>query len=148
MVSAATTVEPLFSSRNSVNTFVPAMVWPHIVFQRDLGGKPVSMAQQDYVSNAAIAACDVVGGVHLAYLIDPGQCRYNPVKDPAVICAGDGGKSLSPDCVSRVQAMAFNKIWYGPTSDGSVPDPARDNGWGGQLKGKHLWFGMARGSYG
>jgi feruloyl esterase len=125
---------------------VPAMVWPHIVFQRDLGGKPVSMAQQDYVSNAAIAACDVVGGVHLGYLIDPGQCRYNPVKDPAVICAGDGGKSLSLDCVSRVQAMAFNKIWYGPTIDGSVPDPALDNGWNRPLRGKQLWYGMARGT--
>src|SRR5690606_12164695 len=102
---------------------------PQLVIQRDLGGTPLSEAQLDLVSNAAIHACDVVGGQHLGYILDPSQCRYDPTEDAAVLCAGDGGCNDTPHCVSKIQAQAINKIWYGPTRDGSVPDPGIDNGW-------------------
>jgi feruloyl esterase len=39
----------------------------------------------------------------------------------------------------------MNKIWYGLTVDGSVPDPAVDNGWDTPLTGKHIWHGYPRG---
>jgi feruloyl esterase len=44
-----------------------------------------------------------------------------------------------------VQALAINKIWYGMTSDGSVPDPAVDNG-SGSLTGVRKWYGLERGT--
>ena len=126
------------------------LAYAHLVFQRDLGGQVPTIAQQDLVSNAAIAACDMVGGQHLGYILDPAQCRYDPARDRAVLCLSDGGSNGGEACVTRQQAHAINKIWYGPTTDGSVPDPARDNGWTmpprGPPRGKHLWYGLARGT--
>jgi len=123
-----------------------SMVYPHLVFQRDLGGKPLSTGQLDLVSNAAIAACDSVGGQHMGYILAPESCRYDPTRDADVLCRTDGGRNETADCVSRKQALAMNKIWYGQTSDGSVPNPATDNGW--RIKGgaKHLWYGPTRGT--
>lgn len=123
-----------------------SMVYPHLVFQRDLGGKPLTIGQLDLVSNAAIAACDVVGGQHMGYILDPAACRYDPTRDRKVLCRSDGGENETPDCVDRKQALAMNKIWYGMTSDGSVPLPAQDNGWRLSLEGKHLWYGPTRGT--
>lgn len=128
------------------NPFVAALLYPQLVIQRDLGGKPLSEAQLDLVSNAAIAACDTVGGQHIGFILDPSQCRYNPVRDRGVLCKSDGGTNGTPDCVTRVQAWAINKMWYGPTRDGSVPDPARDNGWEMPRADGHIWFGPTRGT--
>jgi len=129
-----------------------AGLYPQIVFQRDLGGKPLSRAQLDLASNAAIGACDTVGGQHLGYILDPIGCAYDPTQDAKVLCAADGGDNATAACLTPAQAAAMNKIWYGMTSDGSAPNPAQDNGWsmmaltspmGG---GTHRWFGVARGT--
>ena len=42
----------------------------------------------------------------------------------------------------------MNKIWYGPTLDGTVPPPSLDNGNSpvGALAANQLWFGLERGS--
>lgn len=120
--------------------------WKNLVVMRDLGGVPPSEAQQDLVSNAAIAACDVVGGQHLGYILDNAACRYDPRADKAVLCLADGGTNATKDCVNRKQATAILKWWYGPTSDGSVPDPAKDNGVAARLSGKHRWYGYMRGT--
>ncbi len=129
--------------------FVPllaSMLWPQLVFERDLGGEPLTVEQQDLVSRAAIKACDTVGGQHLGFIMDPAQCRYDPVMDPGVLCVLEGGANEGPECLTRKQAVAVNKIWYGPSEDGSVPDPAEDNGWNIPVGGKQLWFGPARGT--
>jgi feruloyl esterase len=130
--------------------FITSELYPQLVFQRDLGGTPLSTAQQDLVSNAAINACDVVGGQHLGYLMEPSACQYDPTADASVLCPSSGGSSTSPDCVSTVQAQALNKIWYGMTADGSVPSPSADNGWSGAAaslpSGTQRWFGLARGT--
>lgn len=123
-----------------------SMVYPHLVFQRDLGGKPLTIEQLDLVSNAAISACDTVGGQHMGYILDPASCRYDATTDPGVLCKSDGGRNTTPACVNRKQALAMNKIWYGMTTDGSVPPPARDNGWRLSSGGKHLWYGPTRGT--
>lgn len=123
-----------------------AGMYPQIVYQRDLGGVGLSFAQADLVSNAAIAACDFVGGQHLGFILDPSQCRYDPTKDLNVLCASDGGTNTTNACVTRVQAQAANKIWYGMTSDGSVPDPAVDIGWSAQPSGAQRWYGLSRGT--
>ena len=127
-------------------SFMTADVYPQIVFQRDLAGVPLTEAQQDLVSNAAIHACDVVGGQHLGYVLDDTACRYDPTRDAAVLCQKDGGTNTTPACVGQVQAAAFNKIWYGMTADGSVPAPSVDNGWDHDLGGVRRWYGVPRGT--
>ena len=132
--------------------FITAELYPQIVYQRDLGGTPLTTAQQDLVSNAAIAACDVVGGQHLGYILDPSACTYDPTADASVLCTASGGSNATAACVSTTQATAMNKIWYGMTSDGSVPSPATDNGWAEAAtstlpgSGTHRWFGQTRGT--
>src|SRR5690606_15648975 len=50
--------------------FITTELYPQIVVQRDLAGVPLSNAQLDAASNAAIAECDLVGGEHLGYIPD------------------------------------------------------------------------------
>lgn len=131
--------------------FITAELYPQIVFQRDLAGTPLTTAQQDLVSNAAIAACDVVGGQHLGYILDPSSCTYDPTVDANVLCTSSGGTNGTAACVTTVQASAMNKAWYGMTSDGSVPLPATDNGWSQASStafpaGVQRWFGLTRGT--
>ncbi|MBB5687823.1 tannase/feruloyl esterase family alpha/beta hydrolase [Sphingobium boeckii] len=126
--------------------FFTAMIYKHIVAYNDLGGKPLTEAQEELVSNAAIRSCDTVGGAHLGYVIDDAACRYDPTKDRDVLCTSDGGRNATPACVTTVEANAFNKVWYGPTRDGSVPDPALDNGFDAKLGPKQIWFGVPRGT--
>jgi len=132
--------------------FITAELYPQLVYQRDLGGVALTSAQSDLVSNAAIAACDVVNGEHLGYVLDPSSCHYDPTTDASVICTADGGSNGTDACVSPAQAEVANKIWYGMTADGSVPDPADDNGWSQAASstlmgnGNHRWFGLTRGT--
>lgn len=132
--------------------FITSELYPQVVYQRDLAGAPLSKAQSDLVSNAAINACDLVGGLHLGYILDPAACNYDPTKDANVLCVANGGTNATSSCVSPQQAQAMNKIWYGMTADGSVPDPALDNGWSQAASsmlmgsGNHRWFGLTRGT--
>lgn len=123
-----------------------ANFYRNLVVERDLGGVELTEGQQDLVSNAAIAACDVVGGEHLGYIMDNAACRYDPTKDRAVLCASDDGTNRTADCVTGRQAAVFNKFWYGITRDGSVPSPAIDNGVGTAIAGQRKWYGMMRGT--
>lgn len=132
--------------------FITSELYPQVVIQRDLGGRALTKGQLDLVSNAAIAACDSVGGEHLGYILDPASCRYDPTRDKAVLCVSAGGTNATVDCVNIVEARALNKVWYGMTSDGSVLDPAVDNGWDRAdralaTKGnRRHWFGLTRGT--
>lgn len=126
--------------------FITGELYPQVVYQRDLAGVPLTNAQATAVGNAAIGACDTVGGQHLGYITDHSQCRYDPVNDTSVLCVSDGGTGPAGSCVTKVQATAINKIWYGMTSDGSVPFPNTDIGLGPQLSGVQQWFGLARGT--
>lgn len=121
-------------------------LYPQILFQRELGGVPMTTAQQDLVSNAAISACDLVGGQHLGYLIEPSQCRYDPTIDLSVLCVADGGANATSACVTLKQASVINRIWFGMTVDGTAPSPGADNGWNMTRDSKHLWWGQARGT--
>ncbi len=120
-------------------------VYPSLVVERDLGGIPMTKAQIALMGNAAIASCDVVGGKHLGFILDSESCTYDPSKDAGVLCVPDGGNNTTDACVTKVQATAMNKIWYGITKDGSVPDPAVDTGLS-RPSGNHQWFGYPRGS--
>lgn len=131
--------------------FITGELYPQVVMQRDLAGVNLTTAQLNLMSNAAINACDVVGGQHLGYIPDPMQCSYDPRKDAAVLCPGQAGigvtgASTSAACVNVTQATAMNKIWYGQTSDGSVPDPVADNGTGIVPASNQKWYGLTRGT--
>lgn len=130
---------------NLTQAFI-ANLYRKLVVERDLGGVPLTEEQLDLVSNAAIRAGDVVGGEHLGYIFDNPACRYDPTQDPEVLCLSDGGANSSPHCVTKAQAQAINKMWYGLTCDGSAPPPAVDNGVGAKLGGKRRWYGLARGT--
>lgn len=132
--------------------FITSELYPQIVIQRDLAGRALTKKKLDLVSNAAIAACDTVGGEHLGYILDPSRCRYDPARDRSVLCAAARGTNSTDECLSVKEARALNKIWYGMTSDGSAPEPATDNGWNianpnlAKLERNRRWFGLSRGT--
>jgi hypothetical protein len=131
--------------------FITGELYPQTVFQRDLAGVNLTTGQLNLMSNSAIDACGSVGGVKLGYIPDPAQCTYDPRKDVTVLCAGQAGvgvtgTSTSTDCVNLAQATAMNKIWYGQTSDGSVPDPVVDNGHNVNPASNQKWYGLTRGT--
>lgn len=122
-------------------TYNPLVVW------RDLGGVFPTAAQQASVTAAAVNACDAsLNGQHDGFITDPDSCHYDPTKDPGVLCTADGGTNATAACVSKIQAQVFNKIWYGQTVDGSVPDPQFDLGVGRVIGPKQLYPGVARGT--
>ena len=132
--------------------FITAELYPQVVFQRDLGGINLTAAQQAQVNAKAVSACDVVGGQHLGFVLDPQQCTYDPTRDAPALCAGAVGNggvvgtNTSADCVNFTQAQAMNKIWYGQTADGSVPDPLVNNGYNANTVDRQLWYGLSRGT--
>jgi tannase/feruloyl esterase len=132
--------------------FITTELYPQIVNQRDLGGTALTTAQQNLVSGSAVSACDVVGGQHLGYVLDPQQCTYDPAKDASVLCTGTVGTggvvgtNGTAACVTPVQATAMDKYWFGQTPDGSVPDPAANNGFNANLTDEQLWYGLSRGA--
>jgi feruloyl esterase len=131
--------------------FITNELYPQVVMQQDLGG-PMSGAKLSFVSGAAVSACDVVNGEHLGFVVDTAQCRYDPMRDASVLCTGEQGNGVIGDstdaaCVTALEATAVNKIWYGQTSDGEVPDPLADNAGNPTLTGSnHLWWGLKRGT--
>ena len=126
--------------------FFPADVWPSLVTQRDLGGVSLTAAQVDLVSRASISACDTaLNGKHDGYLSDPSQCSYDASIDSAVLCVTAGGTNRTPGCLSKRQALAVDKMWYGPTVNGAAPSPALDNGYKVARAPGHLWWGIPRG---
>ncbi|MDQ0674727.1 hypothetical protein QFZ36_002288 [Pseudarthrobacter siccitolerans] len=130
--------------------FMPGLMWPQIVMQRDLADKGLPLLtkeKRDAVSRAALNSCDTaVNGTHDGYLTYNDECKYDPTKDASVLCPSDGGTNATASCVTKVEAQVFNKIWYGPTVDGSVPDPAVDNGRNTFRAPNHLWWGPTRGT--
>jgi Tannase and feruloyl esterase len=127
--------------------FITNELYPQIVYQRDLGGVPLTSGQLNALGNAAINACDVVNGQHMGYIPDPSECRYDPTIDPAAICTANGGTNGTVNCVTPLQAQAMNKLWFGQTRDGFAPPPSVDNAWSVHIGlGNHLWYGLARGS--
>jgi feruloyl esterase len=132
--------------------FITNELYPQVVVQRDLGGQ-LSVAQSGFVSAAAVSACDTVGGQHLGFIVDPRECRYDPTRDATVLCNGETGNgvvgtSTHAACVNLAQARAINKIWYGQTADGTVPDPLLDNAGNATLaNSNHLWWGLSRGAF-
>lgn len=130
--------------------FITGELYPQVAMRQELGA-PLAGTKLAAVTSASIAAC---GGSALGFLIDPYACRYDPTRDAAALCTGvvgrDGVVGTSANtsaCVTLPEADVINRIWYGQTADGSVPDPAVDNAPGPFLAGSsQLWFGLTRGT--
>ena len=59
------------------------------------------------ISQAAVAACDDIDGLHDGQITDPTRCRF----DPAVLqCAG----ADAPTCLTAAQVQAIREIYTGP----------------------------------
>jgi feruloyl esterase len=127
--------------------FFPSDLYPGFVQYRDLGSySALSNDQLALVSGSAVSACDTtLTGQHDGYVNDPASCNYDPVNDPSVLCTSSGGTNNTASCVTTAQARTFNKVWYGPTSDGSAPAPTADNGVNVIRPANQLWWGQPRG---
>jgi hypothetical protein len=132
-------------------------LYPQLVMKAELGYTAANKAEAaafarkvEAATRRAVAACDKPG---LGFLLDPFACDYDPAKDAAMLCAGvpgDGVTGSSADaaaCMSRKEADALNRIWYGATSDGSW-DPAQGAAArsGQALGAKQLWWALPRGA--
>ncbi len=131
--------------------FITSELNPQVAMQQELGG-PIAFPKLNALSAAAVSACDTVGGAHLGFIADPGQCRYDPTRDAAALCSGVQGiggvvgTNATASCVTLLEAQVVNKIWYGQTADGGAPDPALDNGNSATLASNQLWWGLTRGT--
>lgn len=123
--------------------FIAAELWPQIVMEQDLGG-PLAPEKLSAVTNAAINACEEVQGQ--GYINEPSLCEYDPTQDAELLCEIDGGNNTSASCLTLTEAETVNKIWYGPTYDGTAPSPLNDNGHGITPPTNQLWYGLTRGT--
>ncbi|KAI0127866.1 Tannase/feruloyl esterase [Xylariales sp. AK1849] len=125
----------------------PSLIHPQIVIHNDLGGECFKPGQLEMVSRKALEAGDTsVTSCHDGYITHWDRNHYDPTKDPSMLCIESGGECSEPWALTLAQAKAINKIWYGPTMDGSIPDPEDDNGAGWHLAPNQLWWGKIRGT--
>jgi feruloyl esterase len=127
--------------------FFPSDLYPGFVQFKDLGSyTALTAGQLALVAGSAVSACDTtLTGQHDGYVNDPRTCNYDPLNDPSVLCTASGGTNASANCVTTVQARTFDKVWYGPTSDGTAPSPVADNGVNIFRSSDQLWWGQPRG---
>ncbi len=127
--------------------FFPSDLYAGFVQFKDLGSySALSAAQLALVSGSAVSACDTtLTGAHDGYVNDPATCNYDPTTDSSVLCIASGGTNSTSSCVTLAQAQTFNKVWYGPTSNGSAPPPVADNGVNVVRSPDQLWWGEPRG---
>ena len=141
----------------SVSRFGLAALYPQIVMKEELGitvvDKPAADAFARKVAAAntrAVASCDKE---KLGFLLDPFSCAYDPLRDAGALCSGVAGQGVTGSnadattCMSAREAAALDRIWYGPTRDGSY-DPAQttDGRSGRTLGAQQLWWAPTRGS--
>ena len=131
--------------------FITAELYPQIVYQRDLGGVPLSTAQLNLVSGQAVSTCDVVNGTHLGYVPDPSTCAYDPTEDASVICTGVTINGVTG--TNGTARLRERGAGTGVEQDLVRPDArrigARSDRRQRLLRDAHdsqLWYGLERGS--
>jgi feruloyl esterase len=141
----------------SITKFGLASFYPQVVMKNELGFTALeklpaaAFARKVAAANArAVASCD---REKLGFLLDPFSCGYDPLRDAGALCTGVAGEGVtgsgadSATCLTAKEAVALNKIWYGPTTDGSYdPNAGEDVRSGRVLAAKQLWWGFPRGS--
>lgn len=140
----------ILASAPSINQtqFFPSLLYPQIVTLNDLGGVHLTEAQLGLASSAAVSACDdQLNGQHDGFISDAEACAYDVTTDPAVLCVADGGTNATDSCLTETQANAVNKMWYGPTFDGTAPPPSVDNGQAVFRSSSQRYWGVVRGEF-
>src|SRR5262249_26786421 len=107
--------------------FIPSEQYGQIVMHQEVGA-PISTAKLTAVTNAAIAACDLLDGIPDGVIQEPRACTYSA---KAFVCVASGGTSSDPNCLTAAEASAVDKIWQGPPNQG---------------QGQQRWFGLERGT--
>ncbi|MFN4352801.1 MAG: tannase/feruloyl esterase family alpha/beta hydrolase [Hylemonella sp.] len=132
-------------------------LYPQVVMKSELGftaldkDAAAAFARKVAAVNArAVTACDKE---KLGFLLDPFACSYDPLRDAGALCTGVAGTGVTGSnadaatCMNAKEAVALNKIWYGPTTDGSYDPQQTEAGRSGQVRGsKQLWWSLTRGS--
>lgn len=125
----------------------PSLGHPHIVAHNDLNGQSITPEQLEIVAQKAQAAGDTaITGSHDGYITVWDKNFYDATKDLSIISTAEGGECIDTWGLSKAQCQAINKIWYGPTITGDIPDPAEDNGAGYKRPEHQLWWGKIRGT--
>jgi len=141
----------------SIPQFGPTAMYAQLVMKAELGytaaDKPraAAFAKKVEAANArAVAQCDAAG---LGYLLDPFACSYNPARDAGALCAGVAGDGVTgagsdaATCMSRPEADALNRIWYGATRDGRFDAQQTADARSGLALGpQQLWWTFTRGT--
>ncbi|KAH7121807.1 Tannase/feruloyl esterase [Dactylonectria estremocensis] len=101
--------------------FFPASIWAQVLMQ-DRGEFPPP-CEFDYITKAAVAACDPLDGITDGLVSDESACDFNPfgLVGETLNCP-DIGKDIT---LSETAAFVANATWNGPWS----PD------------GRSLWYG-------
>jgi len=106
--------------------FQAYQIWPQVAMRLDTGG-PIPAAKTALATSAAVAACDVVNGVHEGFIQNPYACTYNPVNDPNITKASC--TAADNTCLTPSEAGAIQKIWHGATNaSGTVLWPGVERG--------------------
>lgn len=141
----------------SVTKFSLANLYPQVVIKSELAitaaDKPAAAAYARKAAAAtarAVASCD---REKLGFLLDPFACSYDPLRDASALCTGVAGEGVTGSnadvatCMTRKEAEALNRIWYGPTLDGSYEPAQTAAGRSGAVLGpRQLWWGLTRGA--
>ena len=101
--------------------FVPALLWPQIVMNEELGA-PVEPCKLAEATNAAVAACDPLDGVSDGILDDPRECDFDPVSLVGI--------DMPCGVFTETDAAVIQSTWDGPKSS----------------DGEFLWYGLAPGA--
>lgn len=104
--------------------FIPAEIWPQVVFAEEYGDPAVgpALCKLQAATDAAIAACDTLDGVEDGLIDDPRRCDYD-AQDLV-------GTVLACGEFTATDARAINRIWDGPVGP----------------EGESLWYGLAKGA--
>ncbi len=101
--------------------FIPALLWPQIVMNEELGG-PIEVCKLAEATHAAVDACDALDGVSDGVLDDPRECDFDLVSLVGV--------NMPCGVFTEIDAAVIQSIWDGPRT----------------LDGEFLWYGLAPGA--
>jgi feruloyl esterase len=87
------------------------------------------------LESKVLAACDARDGVSDSVIDDPRECRFRVADLPA--CPAD---QAGPDCVTRAQRAAIERIYSPTTSQGAAIYPGQPYGGEGQPGGWQPWI--------
>lgn len=108
------------------NAFFIGMIWPQLIM--NIAGEYPHPCELDYITEAAVAACDGLDGVVDGLITDIKGCKFDPssLVGTTFNCS-ETGKNIQ---ISQIAATVANATWSGPQT----------------VDGRFLWYGPNRGA--